>query len=197
MFICLNAKMFKCNKGFTLVEIIVAITIFTLLMLATFGVYLTSFRKHRQALMSQIVNEELQYVIEIISRDIRESYLMARSIAEERIFLDHPTKNINDATCTPDNCCAGCLQYRFNLANNRIEVQGRGDISFVALTSPRMEIERVFFNIDTAAYPAPDQPRITILMRAKARADTLGTSRIILQTTITQKEVVNLYRGGI
>lgn len=189
------------KKGFTLVEIIVSITIFSLLILATFGVYLSTFRKHRQALMSQIVNEELQYVIETISRDIRESYLMARSIAEERILLDHPTKNISDATCDPDNCCAGCLRYRFNAMAYRIEVQGRGDGSFIELTSSRIRVESVDFNIPTRDISQPnyfeDQPKVTILIRARATNDTLGTSEAILQTTITQKEVLNLYKGAM
>jgi len=224
MFICLNAKMLKCNKSFTLIEILVSITIFTFLIMAALGVYITSITKHRQALKSQVVNEELQYVVEITSRDINisDGYLMASRDSDvdtriDTIYLNHPTKKIVGAECTglggvdcdkccnqPAQCdvdlfsCECCLQYRFNSTDNTIEVKGKGDSDFVALTSSRIEIENVYFNIDSViAGNLARQPKITILIKAKEKNDILGTSEIILQTTITQREIFNLYQGAI
>jgi len=222
MFICLNAKMLKCNKSFTLIEILVSITIFTFLIMAALGIYITAITKHRQALRSQVVNEDLNYATELIYRDIKDSYLKAYCETafcgnEKTIYLDHPTKKItgdNDGDGTDDcvekggidcrNCSSGdkfscecCLQYRFNSSTRQIEIKGIGDSDFVPLTSSRVNIENVNFLISTGAGDTQKQPRITILIEARERNDTLGTSRIILEMTVTQNEVINFYAGPI
>jgi len=217
MFICLNAKMLKCNKSFTLIEILVSITIFTFLIMAALGIYITAITKHRQALRSQVVNEDLNYATEVIYRDIKDSYLKAYCEGafcgnEKTIYLDHPTKKIVGADCDAlagpnkdcDDCsltdtfsCRCCLQYRLNSATHKIEVKGAGDFDFLPLTSSRVNIEDVNFLIPTGAGDTQDQPRITILIEARERNDTLGTSRIILEMTVTQNEVINFYIGNI
>ena len=215
--------MLKCNKSFTLIEILVSITIFTFLIMAALGIYITAITKHRQALRSQVVNEDLNYATEVMYRDIKDSFLMAYCDglfcnSEKTIYLNHPTKKIVGAACdaiagpekdcdkccnTPAQCtvdtfsCRCCLQYRLNSATHKIEVKGAGDFDFLPLTSSRVNIEDVNFLIPTGAGDTQDQPRITILIEARERNDTLGTSRIILEMTVTQNEVINFYIGNI
>jgi len=213
----LDNKILKKNQSFTLIEILVSITIFTFLIMAALGVYVTSITKHRQALRSQVVNEDLNFATELIYRDIKDSYLKAYCETafcgnEKTIYLDHPTKKIIGADCVAiagpnQDCtkcslantfaCECCLQYRFNSTTYQIEIKGIGDSGFVPLTSSRVNIEDVTFLIPTVAGDAQDQPRISISIRARERDDALGTSQIILQMSVTQNEVINFYIGDI
>lgn len=217
MFICLNAKMLKCNKSFTLIEILTSITIFTFLIMAALGIYITSITKHRQALRSQVVNEDLNYATELMYRDIKDSFLMAYCDGafcnnERTIYLNHPIKKIVGDDCVDlagpnqdcDRCstantfaCRCCLQYRLNSTTDQLEGKGAGDADFVPLTSSRVNIENVNFLIPTGAGDQEDQPRVTILIRAREINDSLGTSQVILQMTVTQNEVINFYAGPI
>jgi len=111
--------------------------------------------------------------------------------------LAGPNKDCDDCSLTDTFSCRCCLQYRLNSATHKIEVKGAGDFDFLPLTSSRVNIEDVNFLIPTGAGDTQDQPRITILIEARERNDTLGTSRIILEMTVTQNEVINFYIGNI
>jgi len=216
MFKFLDFKILK-RQGFTLIEILTAITLFTFLIMAALGIYLTSLTKHRQALKSQVVNEDLQYATELMYQDIRKSYLMASGdsdddLKDDIIYLDHPTKNtvsgsVNATPCAEGVCnqcsitegtaaCKCCLQYHFNSTANRIEMKSKDEpgCNFTAaapcvpITSSRIVIESFNFDIPVIGEGdighELDQPRITILIRARERDDVARTSEITLQTQL-------------
>lgn len=228
------------NQSFTLIELLTSITLFTFLIMAAIGIYLTSITRHQQALRSQVVNEDLQYATEIMARDIRDSYIVGWSDTDgdssttEIIYLNHPTKNIVTGVCDPMNpsplscegcnlstipsqkpACACCLQYYFNsdpsaLPNiGRIEIRDKyNDCTFdndcPSLTSSRVDIEYLDFILDDIRDPVSnpgtwqeDQPRVTIVIRAREKDDSLDTSDIRLQLTITQMEVLHFFQGEI
>jgi hypothetical protein len=148
------------------------------------------------ALQTQLVNEDLKYAMEIMGRDIKESYIMASSTDGKTIYLNHPTKNIDDANCTLGGV-VGCLQYKFNSTDGRIEVEGKNDSDFVPLTSSKIIVESVNFIINATKDEIKDQPKITISIKAKAKNDPKNLSELLLQTTISQKEILNLYQGAL
>jgi type II secretory pathway pseudopilin PulG len=185
------------RTNFTLIEILIAVGIFIILVVAAMNIYAVSVQRHRQGLKIQTVIEELSYPIEVMARDIKGSYIMASSLDKNTIYLNHPTKNINSPTCKIDNYPNGCLQYRFNSAENRIEVQGEDDSDFVPLTSSKIIVEDASFNIDITPGEVQDQPKITVLIKAKEKNDLQNLSETFLQITISQKEIINLYRGAL
>lgn len=151
--------------------------------------------RHIVALQVQTVNEELRYAMEVMARDIKDSYVMA-SGTEPIIYLYHPTKNFNNSECTTSGFL-GCLQYKYNSVDKRIEVKGKDDSNFVPLTSSNIEVEKLIFNIDATAGNASDQPKVTILIKAKEKKDSKGQSETSIQTTVNQKETINLYQGTL
>lgn len=186
----------KSSSSFTLIELITSITVFVLLVISTLGIYATSITKHRQVLESQVVNEDLKYAMEMMTRDIRDSSVMASSTDGNTIYLFHPTKNIDDATCVVGGY-TGCLQYKFNNSMWRIEVKGKGDLNFVPLTSSKIIVEEVNFFIDAEVGNSQDQPMTIILIKAKAKNEKGGSSEIILQTATNQRKIGNSYQGAI
>lgn len=68
MFKCLNVKM---TKGFTIIELLVAVALFTLIIGATVGMFVAAIRTQAKVLATQKVLDETSYVMEYMSRTIR------------------------------------------------------------------------------------------------------------------------------
>jgi len=188
------------KSAFTLIELLVSVSIFVIFTLAIMDIYFSSIDRHTVALQIQTVNQELRYAMEVIARDIKDGYLMASKDNNgdgiDQIYIYHPTKNIDSNNCKISGV-TGCLQYKFNTVDKRIETMGSGDSSFVPLTSSRIKVEKVNFYIDDIVGSTSEQPKVTILISAKEKNDLENQSVIFLQTTVNQKETVNLYQGSL
>lgn len=66
-------KIFQGNKGFTLIEIIVAMGIFTMVSLVAVTIAIDALRAQRKIFALQIVQENSRYLIESMSKEIRMS----------------------------------------------------------------------------------------------------------------------------
>lgn len=183
----------KHQKNFSLIELLISVSIFVVLMITTTSLYLSSIAKHTMALNLQSVTEDIKYATEVMKKDIKESYIMALSTDGKTIYLNNKTKNVG-SNCKPDSLL-DCLQYRFNSTENQIEAKANGDLDFVPLTSSNIVIENFSFYIDTIARDNSEQPKVTIIIKAKAKNDPQNLSEVSFQTTVSQKEIGNLYQG--
>ncbi|KKS91528.1 MAG: hypothetical protein UV65_C0004G0018 [Parcubacteria group bacterium GW2011_GWF2_43_11] len=59
------------NKGFTLIEMVVAVAIFTLLVGTTSSIFLSSIKTQKQGLATQEILDQTSYLMEYMSRSIR------------------------------------------------------------------------------------------------------------------------------
>lgn len=189
------------KNAFTLIELLVSVSIFVIFTLAIMSIYFSSIERHTVSLQIQTVNEELRYAIEVMTRDIKAGYLMASKDNNsdgniDQIYIYHPTKNINSNNCKISGV-TGCLQYKFNTVDKRIEVQGNGDSTFVPLTSSNIIVWKMNFYIDDIVGSTSEQPKVTILINAREKNDPNDQSNILLQATVNQKETVNLYQGPL
>jgi len=188
------------KSAFTLIELLISVSIFVIFSMVIMDIYFSSIDRHTVALQIQTVNQELRYAMEVIARDIKDGYLMASKDNNgdgiDQIYIYHPTKNIDNNNCKISGF-TGCLQYKFNTTEKRIETMGSGDSSFVPLTSSRIKVEKVNFYIDDIVGSTSEQPKVTILISAKEKNDLENQSVIFLQTTVNQKETVNLYQGSL
>lgn len=67
-----NLKASSSSRGgFTLVEILVATTIFVVIMLSATSIFKYAFEGQKKSLMSQNVQESLRYFLEVIGKEIR------------------------------------------------------------------------------------------------------------------------------
>lgn len=184
----------KHQKNFSLIELLISVSIFVVLMITTTSLYFSSIEKHTMALNLQSVTEDIKYATEAMKKDIKNSYIMALSTDGKTIYLNNKTKNFG-SNCEPGNLL-DCLQYRFNSTENQIEVKANGDSGFVPLTSSNIIIENFSFYIDNAiANNDSKQPKVTIKFKAKAKNDSKNLSEVSFQTTVSQKEIGNLYQG--
>jgi len=165
------------KNGFTLIEMVVAVAVFTLLVGASTGVFVTSLKNQKQGLATQEILNQTSYLMEYMSRAVR----MAK-------------KDIT-GTCTGTAklnyvFTGGCLKFvnykdkcqQFCLEGTRLK-----DENGNYLTSESLQVSNFAVVLTGAVQPPADylQPRLTISF------DILGEegSSMKIQTTVSQRNL--------
>jgi prepilin-type N-terminal cleavage/methylation domain-containing protein len=188
----------KKDRGFTLVEILVAITVFTLVIAIAAGLFVHVLQSQRKALTYQEVFDQTSYVIEYMARGIRMAKKQ-RTATEPIACLTTTGRNYELVGGNPhhlrfirwDHLTATFICYEFRVKNNRLEVsRNRGD-SWILLTSPELRVLNFRFNIIGDGLETPAlQPRITIVLEVKGREYGAGLRpKIYLQATVSQRDL--------
>lgn len=180
----------KKDTGFTLVEMLVVITIFSILMIAIVGVFVSVLRIQRYYLASQRLLNEVSYIMEYTSRFIR---MAQKDTAGDCIFPgknyepEYPPFSNNLKFLNYHNQC-----HKFYRGNEIgiPDINGKYfyqdiDGTDLALTSDKIEIKELNFYIIGGDGL---QPRVTIYLEAEA----IGSNprpNIKIQTTISQREL--------
>ncbi len=182
------------NKGFTLVELLVSISIFSLILSAMSGAFVSTIRAQRKSIAFQQLLEQTSYLEEYMSRSIR----MAK-------------KELNCTSKLEPTTCA-CLKTQGYGANYELTHEEKG-IKFLnynrdcqefyvsnsqlwenkngvdlALTSSNLMVENI--NIELSGNSQTDnlQPRVTIFLKIKgAGSKSEEQPEIKIQITISQR----------
>lgn len=182
------------SSGFTLIEILVVIAIFSIIIGIFSGLLGAAIRSQRQNLASQKVLNQSSYAMEYMSRAMR----MAK---KDDIEIDGATVNClpeskaNYATTTTGQ---GGVRFRnynnicqeFYLENNQIREDKGGTIS--DLTSSELQVNEFNINLIGAQQPPDDinQPRVTMSLRLEnPGAAPEIPPQIRIQTTISQRDL--------
>jgi len=165
------------NKGFTLIEIVVAVAIFTLLIGASAGVFISSLKNQKQGLATQEVLDQTSYLMEYMSRAIR----MAKkdmtgsctgTAKLNYIFEDQCLKFIN----YNDECQQFCLE------GTRLK-----DENGNYLTSESLQVSNFTVALTGTSQPPTDylQPRVTVSFNILGQEQ----AAMKIQTTISQRNL--------
>ena len=161
------------NKGFTLIEMMVAVAIFTLLISAGSGIFISFIRVQRQSLATQEVLDQTSYLMEYMSRAIR----MAKKDIDGDCTLAAKLNYYFDGQClkfinSQDECQEFCLE------DGTLKDENENN-----LTSDTLTVSS--FDIDLAGENQLDdeQPKVTIFLEIQGREQ----SAIKIQTTISQR----------
>jgi len=182
-------------RGFTLVEMVVTLAVFSLIMIAVTGLFFHALRAHRVILAKSQMLGEAAYNLEHISRGLR----MAKKTSDNGCLSG---KNLNfektarggvkfqnlNTSGTMD-----CVEYYLGHpgddygANGALmESRSNLDRTFdLPLTSPAVNVEA--FNVYGYGWPQNDrlQPRTTISIRIRGRQDQVMNHQI----TISQRDL--------
>lgn len=187
------------SAGFTFVEILITLAIFSILITAALGIFSYSLRIQKHALASQQLLDQTSYVMEYMGRTIR----MAKK--------DDPSDSSNPTGCVgtranydpTDSSSATSLSFikaevfestkakqcvTFYLNSGKLW-QRVGTLQ-TQLMPNNIEITSFKFHISGGSQPPADnyQPRITIFLSAKIK-DMSDSPVIKLQTTISQRDI--------
>lgn len=162
------------QQGFTLVEIIVAIGIFTAVITMALATFLNISDIQRKAGALRAINDNLNFALEVMSREIRTGKNYCASPCSASSF--NLTNSQNDD-----------IVYRLN--NNSIERSSDGGISFLRLTSPEIKIENLVFIV--SGEPAGDQrqPKVTLILNGSSTDSKMGEVKLNIQTTVSQRRL--------
>jgi prepilin-type N-terminal cleavage/methylation domain-containing protein len=196
MFKCLNVKMM--GRGLTLIEMLVAVTMFAITIGAISGIFISGIRTQRRVLATQELLDQTSYVLEYTGRALR----MAKKQTAELVAA-HPELadclSLNGLNYEPitdgikfidhnDNCTEFYLgggQIKKGVWNDSLGVWEIGD-----LTSSALQVNFLRFNLSGESQTDILQPRVTISLDVSGReTGAMGRPKMQIQTSISQRNL--------
>ncbi|GEM_PF-1626815 len=192
----INKKYTSLKSGFTLIEIVVAIGILSIVLMMGVGLLVVLLSHQRRTINIQNVHDNARFAIEAMSREIRtgDSYCAAANCIRP------------DAVTVTTDCSwsgGGCGTFTFRQASTNeivvyrlspvgpvVEVSRNGGI-FLPLTDPQRAVTRLRFYATGITNPS-EQAKVTIIMEVEAgsaaKPDERATTQ--LQTTISKRKLI-------
>lgn len=158
------------EEGFTLIELLVSAVIFTFIMIGVSELFINSLDLQQRAAATQKIQENAQYVIESVAREVRVSTVQGGTPTS--LTIQHPVN--------------GTVVYRFNATDGSIERESDANGN-QRITSSDVVFTDFQFKIAGAGADGR-QARVTMPMTITA---TVGhqTVSVSLQTTVTSRDV--------
>lgn len=169
----------KKQKGFTLVELLVSMGLFSIVMMISIGTLLSIVDANRKARSLIAVTTEMNFLFDSMMRTIRTGYEYRCGIAGSDCPNGDLVLNLKNKDGDP-------VQYSFNQGLGTIErtIDGSRD----RLTSPIVRINKMSFIVTgTAVEGDEEQPTVTVMVQAAAGVDAETSTRFNLQATVTQR----------
>lgn len=178
---------FNRKKGFTLIEMLVATALFSIVMTISVGSLLSLVDANKKAQSITSVMNNLNFALENISRNMRLG--TAFDCGDPGVPLD---------------CTGGDTRLRFTASDGRfieyryqneqleqaIDIDGPGVIPlgpFVGITAPEVHIENFKFYVTGATPGDLNQPRVVMVIQGYAGVSEKVRTDFNLQTSITQR----------
>jgi prepilin-type N-terminal cleavage/methylation domain-containing protein len=180
-------------KGFSLIEMMVAVAIFSVVMTVSLGALLSMSESDRRAQTLKSVINNLNFALDAMSRSIRTGTAYHCG---------------DTGTTEPLDCASGSTYITFLAAgvggtpaqvtyclgtattcspSGTILLRRVGSGSFSAVTSAEVKITKLLFYVTGAPQTDTVQPKVTILLAGVVNISDLQTSTFNLQTSVTQR----------
>jgi len=193
------------SKGFTIIELLVAIFIFVLIITTAIGIFVSVIQQQRRALVKQELLNQTSYVIEYMSRALR--------MAKKELNCINPS---DPSTCNPSNpshCLTNkgygwnyeinppyndeikfinhleddvCQEFYWDKSDNLLKESKEGEI--LPLISNKFQVNSLKFNLSGESQDDGIQPRVTIFLEIQAKG--IGDQpKMKIQATISQRNL--------
>jgi type II secretory pathway pseudopilin PulG len=185
---------FKHNKGFTLIEVIISISIFIIVMVVSATSMLAVVSANRKAHAQKSIMDNISFALETISRGAR--------FGSEYSCAANPV-NVTNCVTVPGSQFRFKDQYGtyqlYSLVNGRVAVQRNTVLANLAastvqyITAPEAVITSLAFHVDGALAgrngAVPDyQPWAVILVTGYSGATVKTRTDFYLETSISQRK---------
>lgn len=178
-----NKSQANKNKGFTLVEIMVSVTIFALVMTVSMGAILTIVNANRKAQSLKSVMNNLNFALENLTRTIKTggTYSVSSPICDSSSVSSNSLTVGNAVT---QGVSGNTITYSLN-ATGQIQKQVNGG-NPETVTAPEITIQRFCFYVTGNTVNDGAQPKVTMILKGYA-GDLKTRSYFNLQTTVSQR----------
>jgi len=172
------------NKGFTLIEVLVSVTIFVVVVSMGSVLFITTSNAQRKAVNQEKLVRDVRHSVETISRLARMYPVNYSSYEEEGIDLSDD--GVNELYLQVSG-----QPVSFSNENGQIIYETiDGD---TALTSSEIEVDNLHFYISPVNFNESDNPqRVTIIIEASRAGERGAADSMSVQTSVTAR----WYGGG-
>jgi len=181
------------NKGFTLIEIMTALSIFIIVMTVSMGSIIGIFDTNRKSRSLKVVMGNLNIAIETMSREIRfgRNYHCELSATANPPFTS--ARNCPEGGELVSFLSNDGEQIVYHLNNNAIEASRDGGSTYDKITAPEVVIDKLTFYVLGAGMAPLNtlQPRIYMNIGGEAGTTDKEKSAFSLQTMISQRYLDN------
>jgi prepilin-type N-terminal cleavage/methylation domain-containing protein len=177
-------KKLKSVKGVSLIELIVALAIFSVLILSATGIFKMVIDGQRSSISAQNVQENMRYAMEKMSKEMRMAQISDQDCdvaATNKVFN---TAN-NDQELYFKNQNGDCITYY--LENNRLKVMAGAISDFV--TPTKIEVSNLKFSVvdNLIGTSYGNQPYATMVMDVKAIGQAIHKQEMKIQMTVSSR----------
>ncbi|MFH1643259.1 MAG: prepilin-type N-terminal cleavage/methylation domain-containing protein [Patescibacteria group bacterium] len=176
----MNKIIKKLKKGFTLIELMVSLSIFVLVISSSSSILIMTIRSQKKAFAQQELLNQTSYLMEKMSKSIR----MARKDKDGICGSKISNTNYYFSPTSIEFLNYNGICQKFYLNNGEIkEKLGATDLP---LTSSNLDVE--YFNVDVEYGDQADnmQPKVTFVLKIKSGVEP-NDANINIQTTISQR----------
>jgi prepilin-type N-terminal cleavage/methylation domain-containing protein len=174
------------TAGFTLVEVVIVVAIFSVIITMTAGLFVAALRAERQVLETKKVLGEASYALEYMTRVLRMAKRNDDGICPFNIEYNYdvpPSEN----EIMFINALQGdeCQSFFLDTVEKQIKIKVHGTGLSTPLTSSTIMIENLKFEISGEWKEDEFQPFVTIYFEAK----TEKSSPVQVQTSVSQRNL--------
>lgn len=181
------------TRGFTLIEMLVAVSIFSIVMVVSVGTLIVLLSAAGVAQTAQTLTSNLSFAFDSMSRTIRTGYdyHCTSTVTPEGNDLPTETQDCEDGDSVfvlTEGESGDRIAYRFDDATDAL-YQKIEDGSWRRLTSGDISINAFQFILVGSLGGDATQPTVRVLLEAGAAAGVPQITPIYLQTTVTSKQL--------
>jgi len=157
----------KKQSGFTLIEMIIAVAIFSLVLIAATNIYLIINNSQRKVVTLQKIQEDVRFLFDAISQDIRLGSINYEFYQDEEIPL-HPDRadRLDNTVLAMIDQDREQVYYRLNDTGDKIQYCSGQDCDLAVpadwddITPDQVEILNLSFLVYPSADPFIDEPEV-------------------------------------
>ena len=171
--------------GFTLLEMIVSLGVFSAAILIILGAILSISDAQKKTINLQIVEDNLRFAVDTMSREIRIGSVYNCEGGD--LASNCPTGSPIFAF---DSVGGGRIIYRWNDFEESIEKSEDNGLIYYPITGSDLKIEKLTFYVFGTETLDYEQPRVMIAIKASTGEERIKTrSEFNIQTTVAQREL--------
>ncbi len=176
--------MLRNSRGFTLIEMIVAVSVFIVVMIAGIGTLFSMIDANRKTQSLRIVMDNLNFALENITRNMRVGVDYHCGLAGD---IGTP----RDCPIDGDTAIAFTTsegdRVIFRLNGGRIEKSSDLGASYLSITAPEITIEELRFFVQGSGEGDGLQPKVLVVVKGTAGASPETSTTFSLQTLASQR----------
>ncbi len=178
------------RAGFTMIELLVSMTVFIILMGLIADIFISSLRSQRTLVALMAANDNASLMLEQLARDIRTGSNFC--IADSSGACTSPPVT-QGAALAFTNAAGTQVIYRFNALDSDIEKSEDNGATFSILTSANVLINNLVFRlVDQEISSGPNDPwppRVTITLKVGSTDQQLSGITTNLETSVSSRNI--------